>query len=61
MHADGHAGFNELHRDMICAETAAGVETRRRAFLRKWRLTRIRHGRSDQWRDTAHRRRQPRG
>ena len=44
-----------------CAETAAGVEARRKALVRKWRPKCIRHCRSDQWRDMARRRRQPRG
>ena len=33
-----HDELNEDYRDMIYAETAAEVETRRKAFLRKWRL-----------------------
>ena len=33
-----HHELTEDYRDMICAETAAEVETRRKAFLRKWRL-----------------------
>ena len=33
-----HDELTEDYRDMIYAETAAEVETRRRAFLRKWRL-----------------------
>jgi putative transposase len=33
-----HDELTEDYRDMICAETAAEVETRRKAFLRKWRL-----------------------
>lgn len=28
----------EVYRDMIYAETAAEIEKRRKAFLRKWRL-----------------------
>ena len=28
----------EDYRDMIYADTAVGIETRRKAFLRKWRL-----------------------
>ena len=35
--------LSEGCRDMICAETAADVQTRRKAFLRKWRLKCIRH------------------
>jgi len=30
--------LTEVYRDMICAATAAEIEKRRRAFLRKWRL-----------------------
>jgi hypothetical protein len=30
--------LTEDHRDMIYADTAAGIETRRKAFLREWRL-----------------------
>jgi hypothetical protein len=30
--------LTEDYRDMIYAETATEVETRRKAFLRKWRL-----------------------
>ncbi len=30
--------LTEDHRDVTDAETAAGIETRRKAFLRKWRL-----------------------
>jgi hypothetical protein len=56
-----HDELTEDYRDMIYAETAADVQTRRKAFLRKWRLKCIRHCRSDQWCDMAHRRRQPRG
>ena len=33
-----HDELTEDYRDMIYAETAAEVETRREAFLRKWRL-----------------------
>ena len=33
-----HDEVTEDHRDMIYAETAAEVETRRKAFLRKWHL-----------------------
>jgi putative transposase len=33
-----HDERTEDDRDMICAATAAEVETRRKAFLRKWRL-----------------------
>jgi transposase-like protein len=33
-----HDELTEDYRDMICAETAAGVEKKRKAFLRKWRL-----------------------
>jgi transposase-like protein len=33
-----HDDLTEDYRDMIYAETAAEVETRRKAFLRKWRL-----------------------
>ena len=33
-----HDELTEDYRDMIYAETAAGIETRRKAFLRKWRL-----------------------
>lgn len=33
-----HDELTEAYRDMIYAETAAEVETRRKAFLRKWRL-----------------------
>ena len=33
-----HDELSEDYRDMIYAETAAEVETRRKAFLRKWRL-----------------------
>jgi transposase-like protein len=35
-----HDELTEDYRDMIYAETAAEVETRRKAFLRKWRLKR---------------------
>jgi transposase-like protein len=45
-----HDELTEDCRDMIYAATAAKVETRRKAFLRKWRLKCIRHCRSDQWR-----------
>ena len=45
---------------MIHAGTAAAGQTRREAFVKKWRLRCIRHCRSDQWRDMAHRSRQPR-
>ena len=31
-------GESPSERDMICADTAIGAETRRKAFLRKWRL-----------------------
>ena len=31
-------GLTGDHRDMIHADTAAGIEKRRKAFLRKWRL-----------------------
>ena len=44
-----HDELTEECRDMIYAETAAEVETRRKAFLRKWRLK------------CSGRRRQPRG
>lgn len=30
--------LTEDYRDMICADTAAEIKTRRKAFLRKWRL-----------------------
>ena len=30
--------LTEDYRDMIYADTAAGIETRRKAFMRKWRL-----------------------
>ena len=33
-----HDELTEDYRDMINADTAAGIETRRKAFLRKWRL-----------------------
>ena len=33
-----HDELTEDYRDMIYAETVAGIETRRKAFLRKWRL-----------------------
>ena len=33
-----HDELTEDYRDMIYAETAAEIETRRKAFLRKWRL-----------------------
>jgi hypothetical protein len=33
-----HDELTEDYRDMIYAETAAEVETRRKAFLRTWRL-----------------------
>jgi len=33
-----HDELTEDYRDMIYAETATGIEKRRRAFLRKWRL-----------------------
>jgi len=33
-----HDELSEDYRDMIYADTAAKVETRRKAFLRKWRL-----------------------
>ena len=33
-----HDELTEDYRDMIYAETAADVQTRRKAFLRKWRL-----------------------
>ncbi|MDT8856265.1 IS256 family transposase [Paracoccaceae bacterium Fryx2] len=33
-----HDELTEDYRDMICADTAAGIETRRKAFLRKWQL-----------------------
>lgn len=33
-----HDELTEDYRDMIHADTAAGIETRRKAFLRKWRL-----------------------
>ena len=33
-----HDELTEDYRDMICAETAAEVQARRRAFVRKWRL-----------------------
>jgi putative transposase len=33
-----HDELTEDYRDMIYAETAAAVDTRRKAFLRKWRL-----------------------
>jgi transposase-like protein len=42
--------LTEDYRDMIYADTAAEIETRRKTFLRKWRLKCIRHCRSDQWR-----------
>jgi putative transposase len=35
--------LTEDYRDMIYADTAAEIETRRKAFLRKWRLKCIRH------------------
>ncbi|MDT8329361.1 MAG: transposase, partial [Roseovarius sp.] len=39
-HAPGHMHdeLTEDYRDMIYAETAAEVEQKRKAFLRKWRL-----------------------
>ena len=52
-----HEELGNDYRDMIYADTAAEVETRRKVFLRKWRLKCIRNCRSDQWRDMAHRRR----
>ncbi|MBC7145935.1 MULTISPECIES: IS256 family transposase [Thioclava] len=33
-----HDELTADYRDMIYADTAAGIETRRKAFLRKWRL-----------------------
>jgi putative transposase len=33
-----HDELTEDYRDMIYADTAAGIEARRKAFLRKWRL-----------------------
>jgi len=33
-----HDELTEDYRDMIYADTAAGIETRRKAFVRKWRL-----------------------
>jgi transposase-like protein len=33
-----HDELTADYRDMIYANTAAGIETKRRAFLRKWRL-----------------------
>lgn len=33
-----HDELTEDYRDMIYADTAAGIEIRRKAFLRKWRL-----------------------
>ena len=33
-----HDELTEDYRDMIYAETAADVQARRKAFLRKWRL-----------------------
>jgi putative transposase len=33
-----HDELTENYRDMIYAQTAAEVETRRKAFLKKWRL-----------------------
>jgi transposase-like protein len=33
-----HDALTEDDRDMICADSAAGIETRRKAFLRKGRL-----------------------
>ena len=33
-----HDELTEDYRDMIYAETKAGIETRRKAFIRKWRL-----------------------
>jgi len=33
-----HDELTEDYRDMIYADTAAEVERRRKAFLRKWRL-----------------------
>ena len=33
-----HDELTEDYRDMIYADTAAGIETRRKAFLRKWQL-----------------------
>lgn len=33
-----HGELTEDYRDMIYADTAAEIETRRKAFLRKWRL-----------------------
>jgi transposase-like protein len=33
-----HDELTEDYRDMIYADTAAEIETRRKAFLRKWRL-----------------------
>jgi len=33
-----HDELTEDYRDMIYADTAAGIETRRKAFIRKWRL-----------------------
>ena len=37
-HGHLHDELTEDYRDMICADTAAEIETRRKAFLRKWRL-----------------------
>lgn len=33
-----HDGLTEDYRDMVYAETRAGIDARRKAFLRKWRL-----------------------
>ena len=33
-----HDELSEDYRDMIYADTASEVETRRKAFVRKWRL-----------------------
>ncbi len=33
-----HDDLTEDYRDMVYADTAAAIETRRKAFLRKWRL-----------------------
>ena len=35
-----HDELTEDYRDMVYAETAAGIEARRKAFIRKWRLKR---------------------
>ena len=33
-----HDALTEDYCDMVCADSAAEIETRRKAFVRKWRL-----------------------